>query len=134
LSFHSYIDVKIAGFGRITILDERYYIYNSHVTLYNIALIFEANMRNSGYTYTDYTVTTDGSDYDTMTLHVLYCYRYTVCTSPETFLTENSLTTLLSSRIASGIAVMLYLLATSGKCRKVRDVCIFSINNQNNFL
>jgi hypothetical protein len=116
-SSHSYVDVKITGFGGVTILDERYYIYNSHVTLYNIALIFEANMRNSGYTYTDYTVTisTDGADYDTMTLHVLYCDRYTVCTLPETFFTENFLTTLRSRRIASGTAVQLYLLATSGE-------------------
>jgi hypothetical protein len=50
-----------------------------------------------------------------MTLHVLYCDRFTVCTSPETFYTENFLTTLASRRIASGTAVQLSLLAIAGE-------------------
>jgi hypothetical protein len=116
-STYTYVDVAITGFGGVSILSERYYTYNNHITIYNIAQILEAHMRTSCYVYTDYTVSisTDGASTDSMTLHVLYCDRFTVCTSPETFYTENFLTTLATRRIASGTAIQLSLLAIAGE-------------------
>lgn len=100
----SYVDVTLTAPGNIVILSERYYAYGSRVTLYDIATLIEAEMRNAGYSVANFTlrVFTDtvGNKADSWTLHVLYCDRYAIGNDIPNFLLENFLTTLPVRRLA----------------------------------
>ena len=114
----TFVDVQIeAPYGQL-VLSERYYAYNGSVSLYDIGSLIEAYMRSSGYTYADFTfklLNASGGTDDTLTLSVLYCDRYTVCTDVPTFLKENFLTTLDHRRIAPDDTLSLFFFASQGE-------------------
>ena len=114
----SYVDVRLTATGGITILSERYYAYGGRVTLYDLASLMEAEMRASGSTFADFTLTvftdTIGNKSDSYTFHILYCDRFTVCTDIETFLRENFLSTLQYRRVADGSTTSLFFFTFAG--------------------
>lgn len=76
----SYVDVTLTAPGGIVVLTERYYAYGGYVTLYDLASLIEAEMRTSGYSTADFTLSvfTDraGNKADSCVLHVLYWYNH----------------------------------------------------------
>ena len=112
------VDVTLtATIGQLTILSERYYAYGGNVTLYDIGSLIEAEMRGSGLSFATFTLTVGNGTavHDTVTLSVLYCDRYTLCTNAEVFLAENFLTTLQYRRIAPGDTLSLDFFAKAGE-------------------
>lgn len=111
----SYVDVTLTAPGGIAVLTERYYAYAGQVTLYDLASLIEAEMRTSGYSTADFTLSvfTDnpGNKGDSCVLHVMYCDRFSVCTDVPKFLKENFLTTLSMRRVATGSTVSLFFYA-----------------------
>ena len=108
------VDVTLtASTGPRTLLSERYYAYGGNVTLYDIGSLIEADMQTSGLAYETYrlAVGNGATVHDSVTLSVLYCDRFTVCTAPETFLAENFLTTLQHRRVAPGDTLSLFYFA-----------------------
>ena len=103
----SYIDVSLtANNGLTTLLTERYYAYQHQVTLYDLAMLIEAEMRTSGvslskFKLSDYTDTV-GNNADAWEFTVLYCDRYTVCNDVDLFLKEKFLTTLSARQLPLG--------------------------------
>ena len=99
------VDVTLnASTGQLTILSERDYAYVGNVKLYDIGSHIEAEMQGSGLSYATFTLTVGNGTavHDSVTLNVLYCDRYTLCTNAEVFLAENFLTTLQHRRVAPG--------------------------------
>lgn len=113
-----FVDVTLTARGHQTvILSERYYAYGYRVTLCDIASLIEDEMRNSGYTVHDYTISVSGGTAtgDSVTFTVLYCDRFAANPDIPTFLKENFLTTLSMRRIASGSAISLFFYAEKGE-------------------
>lgn len=114
----TWVDVTLtASTGQRVLLSERYYAYGGYVTLYDIASLIEAEMRSGGTAYASFTlaVGSGSSVHDTMTLNVLHCDRYTLCTLPSEFLAENFLTTLQTRRVAPGDTLSLFYFANTGE-------------------
>lgn len=112
------VDVTLtASTGQITILSERYYAYGGNVTLYDIGSLIEAEMQGSGQGYATFTLKVGNGSavHDSITLRVLYCDRYTLCTNTDVFLAENFLTTLQHRRIAPGDTLSLSFFANAGE-------------------
>ena len=114
-----YVDVTLTAQGGIAVLTERYYAYAGKVTLYDIASLIEDEMRSSGLSTADFSLSvfTDTSDnkVDSCVLHVLYCDRFSVCTDVPKFLNENFLTTLSMRRVAPRSTVSILLYADMGE-------------------
>lgn len=112
------VDVTLtASTGQLTILSERYYAYVGNVKLYDIGSLIEAEMQGSGLSYATFTLTVGNGTavHDSVTLNVLYCDRYTLCTNAEVFLAENFLTTLQHRRVAPGDTLSLDFFAKAGE-------------------
>lgn len=109
-----YVDVKLYTPGRV-ILSERYYAYGGAVTLCDLGSLIEAEMRASGQSYDEFTLSvftdTTGNKSDSCVLHILYCDRMTVCSDIQKFLSENFLTTLSYRRVAPGSTESLFFFA-----------------------
>lgn len=116
----AHVDVRLTASGGITLLAERFYAYGGGVTLFDVASLIEDEMRSSGQSYADFTLTVgnDAAVHDTHTLHVLYCDRHTLCTAPGVFLAENFLTTLQHRRVAPGDTLSLFFFALTGDTRQ----------------
>lgn len=112
------VDVTLtASTGQLTILSERYYAYGGNVTLYDIGSLIEAEMQGSGQSYATFTLKVGNGSavHDSITLRVLYCDRYTLCSNTDVFLAENFLTTLQQRRIAPGDTLSLSFFANAGE-------------------
>lgn len=115
----SHVDVTLTAPGGIAVLTERYYAYGGRVTLYDIASLIETEMRTSGYSTADFTLSvftdTANNKADSCVFHVLYCDRFSVCTDVPNFLKENFLTTLSMRRLAPGSSISLFFYAEKGE-------------------
>lgn len=115
----TYVDVTLRASTGYDILSERYYAYGGRVTLCDLGSLIEAEMRSSGLTATDFTLSvftdTPGNKADSCVLHILYCDRYTVASDIQKFLSENFLTTLSYRRIAPGSTQSLFFYAAQGE-------------------
>lgn len=113
-----YVDVKLSTTGSV-ILSERYYAYGGEVMLCDLGSLIEAEMRKSGQSYADFTLSvytdTDGNKADSCVLLILYCDRLTVCSDIQKFLSENFLTTLSYRRVAPGSTESLFFFAEKGE-------------------
>lgn len=114
-----FVDVTLTASGGVAILSERYYAFGGYVTLYDLGSLIEAEMRTSGQSIADFTLSvfTDSinNKADSCVLHILYCDRFTVCTDISTFLKENFLTTLSMRRVAPDTTLSLFFYAEKGE-------------------
>lgn len=115
----TYVDVSLRADGYRDILAERYYAYGGTVTLCELGSLIEAEMRCSGQTFADFTLSvytdTPGNKADSCVLHILYCDRFTICSDIQKFLSENFLTTLSYRRVAPGSTESLFFFAAEGE-------------------
>lgn len=113
-----YVDVKLSTPGRV-ILSERYYAFGGTVTLCDLGSLIEADMRGSGQSYSEFTLSvytdTTNNKADSCVLNILYCDRLTVCSDIQKFLSENFLTTLSYRRVAPGSTESLFFFADKGE-------------------
>jgi hypothetical protein len=99
-----YINVSVADASGNTILDERYYTFRNVATVRNLAEPIEAAMRLNRNFLSQFTITAtaiydDTTESSSVTIYIIYCDRYTLCSDVDTFLAENFLTTLRARRI-----------------------------------
>jgi len=125
-----FIDVILSSPSGGVLLRERYYAYDDIVTLHDISSLVEAQMRADGLSYADFTLQiysgSPSSLADSLTYHVLYCDRVSLCTNLPLFLTDNFLTSLSTRRLAPDFTASVSLYAQSGESLAYAFHCCYS--------
>lgn len=110
----AFVDVRLTSSSGSILLDERFYPFEGKVSLLSLSSLIEDDMRLSGLCFDSYTLSaftvTEQANAHCVTLNVLFCDRFTLCSDPESFLSCNFLTTLSTRRVApdSSLSFLLY--------------------------
>lgn len=121
----SFADVRLTAPDSSVIFDERLYAVDGRVWLCDLASLVESDLCRLGESFGAYLLEAGSKDaatftaLDSVSLWVLYCDRFGVCSDIEAFLVENFLTTLPVRRIAPAEPVALSMWVHAGDSLRV---------------
>lgn len=98
----SFVDVSFADSENNILLQSRYYPFDSVATIYDVATLFEANLRSRLRSFDTFSITHQGEEDEeptTNSVQVLYLDRHTYATLAPDFASSHFLSTLHSRRI-----------------------------------
>lgn len=118
------------------IFHESMWVNGSSLTIFDLASLIEADMKQKDWVMARYTVTIyNGSDTDSCSVSVLYCESFsTAGVDPDKFTSEYFLTTATEKRISPEFSFPVYLYSKNSSPESFEVKCFYRYKNSPNIL